>query len=189
MLNVQCHVFLEIIQHRLLECLDGWEEKLNYQQCQQTAALAKLIATFGVLRVQTLGTKALNKEFIRTPKLTCSRVTKTNYNLHGNQSKLPLFCEISIKDFKTLALFLGQKTLKSLVSAECLFIKAKSSHETTHTVHKSLQWNLDNCIHEPPHCHHICKTTSLLPNFKQCWWFQAILIFWKKDSLRLWLLQ
>lgn len=38
--NVQCHVFLEIIQHRLLECLDGWEEKLNYQQCQQTAALA-----------------------------------------------------------------------------------------------------------------------------------------------------
>lgn len=66
------------------------------------------------LRVQTLGTKALNKEFIRTPKLTCSRVTKTNYNLHGNQSKLSLFCEISIQDFKTSALFLGQKTLSNL---------------------------------------------------------------------------
>lgn len=91
MVNVQCHVFLEIIQHRLLECLDGWEEKLNYQQCQQTAALANsCIWSFEGSNVRY---KSFNQRIsIRTAKLTCSRVTKTNYNLHGNQSKLPLFC-------------------------------------------------------------------------------------------------
>lgn len=48
--------------------------------------------------------------------------------------------------FQNIGFVLETKTIvKSLVSAECLFIKAKSSHETTH---KSLKWNLDNCIHE-----------------------------------------
>ena len=109
------------------DCLSAlMVEKRNLITNNANRLLRLQIAAFGVLRVQTLGTKALNKEFIRTPKLTCSRVTKTNYNLHGNQSKLSLFCvkfQFRISKHRLCSWY--KKTLKSLVSAECLVYQSQ----------------------------------------------------------------
>ena len=173
-------------KHRLLECLDGWEGKLNCQQCQQTVALANsCIPSFEGSNVSY---KSLKQWFLSEHQswhvqgwpnlIIICRAINQNYHC---------FAWNFNSGFQNIGFVLGTKnTVKSLVSAECLFMKAKSSNETTQTVHKSLKWNLDNCKHE-----NLCtiiifaKQPFLLTNFTQRWWFQAMIIFLKKRQLKI----
>lgn len=152
--------------------------KLNCQQRQRTAALANSC----ILSFESSNVRKKNfKQRIRTPKLTCSWVTKINIITAG-QSHLPLFCMTnSSQDFQNVIFVLGKINKNKHCQIFSFQLNVYLSQPKVHKNHSNSSQvpKMEvRELHTRKPLHHIIsvRINFCFSNFTQLWWFQTIFL-------------
>ena len=152
--------------------------KLNCQQRQRTAALANSC----ILSFESSNVRKKNfKQRIRTPKLTCSQVTKINIITAG-QSHLPLFCMTnSSQDFQNVIFVLGKINKNKHCQIFSFQLNVYLSQPKVHKNHSNSSQvpKMEvRELHTRKPLHHIIfvRINFCFSNFTQLWWFQTIFL-------------